>query len=670
MRNFVPIGIPITPNSEVLISERSKQEILEAAKIEDVIGDFVSLKRRGSNMVGLCPFHPEKTPSFAVSPSKNLFKCFGCGKAGDSVTFLMEHEHYTFPEALRYLADKFGIKIEEKEFSPEELAIRQLNESLYLVNDFALKYYQEQLFDTDRGRSVGLSYFKQRGYREDIIRKFGLGFAPESGDQLTQAAIKAGYSMEHLQELGLVTERQRDFFRNRVIFTIHNQSGKAVGFAGRNLTNDPKSPKYLNSPESEIYHKSRILYGMFFAQRAIRKEDECILVEGYTDVLSLYQGGIENVVASSGTALTVEQVRLIKRFTPNLKMLYDGDLAGRKAALRGSDLALEQDLNVRIALLPEGEDPDSYLRKVGSTAFTDYLDQNAEDFVLFKTRTLLEDAGNDPIRRTAVAKDVLSSVARIPDALKRAMYIKECARLLEMEESSLHSELNKQIRQILQKRLKDSPGAAPADRDRYELPTSDALTPEEEERLRQESRKAAQGPKEDFSEYDIARVLINYGDKVFEEEENISVAEYIVNNLKEVVEEIEKNLFREIVQLSIRRIEQKQPINPQFFMDQDSDEIRKLTLDMLQSEYEASEGWTRKFEVYFKNPEENFFKDAIQSVFKLKFNIVRKVIRRNHEEMKEVKGEEELRRLLMVHNELKETEKILASQLGMVVPPH
>jgi DNA primase len=653
-----------------LISERSKQEILEAAKIEDVIGDFVSLKRRGSNMVGLCPFHPEKTPSFAVSPSKNLFKCFGCGKAGDSVTFLMEHEHYTFPEALRFLADKFGIKIEEKEFSPEELAIRQLNESLYLVNDFALKYYQEQLFDTDRGRSVGLSYFKQRGYREDIIRKFGLGFAPESGDQLTQAALKAGYSMEHLQELGLVTERQRDFFRNRVIFTIHNQSGKAVGFAGRNLTNDPKSPKYLNSPESEIYHKSRILYGMFFAQRAIRKEDECILVEGYTDVLSLYQGGIENVVASSGTALTVEQVRLIKRFTPNLKMLYDGDLAGRKAALRGSDLALEQDLNVRIALLPEGEDPDSYLRKVGSTAFSDYLDQKAEDFVLFKTRTLLEDAGHDPIRRTAVAKDVLSSVARIPDALKRAMYIKECARLLEMEESSLHSELNKQIRQILQKRLKDSPGAAPSERDRYELPTSDALTPEDEERLRQESRKAMPGAKEDFSEYDIARVLINYGDKVFEEEDNISVAEYIVNNLKEVVEEIEKNLFREIVQLAIRRTEQKLPINPQFFMDQESDEIRKLTLDILQSEYEASEGWTRKFEVYFMNPEQNFFKDAIQSVFKLKFNIVRKVIRRNHEEMKEVKGEDDLRRLLMVHNELKETEKILAMQLGMVVPPH
>lgn len=651
-----------------MISDRSKQEILEAARIEEVIGDFVTLKRRGSNLVGLCPFHPEKTPSFSVSPSKNLYKCFGCGKAGDSVTFLMEHEHLTFPEALRYLAGKFGVEIEEKEWTPEEKEAREFTESLFLVNDFALKYFQTQLFETDRGKSVGLSYFKQRGFREDTIRKFGLGFAPETQDGLTREATNAGYSIEYLKQLGLSSEHQRDFFRNRVIFTIHNQSGKAVGFAGRTLTNDKNSPKYLNSPESDIYHKSKILYGMFFAQRAIRKEEECILVEGYTDVLSLHQGGIENVVASSGTSLTVEQTRLIKRFSPNLKVLYDGDLAGRKAALRGSDLALEQDLNVRVVLLPEGEDPDSYLRDVGAAEFQDYLAQKAEDFIVFKTKSLLEDAGHDPIRRTEVARDVLSSIARIPDALKRAMYIKECARLLEMEEQSLHSELNKQIRQLLQKKLKEQGRTSPdAPVYQEQIPTA-GLSPEEAERLRQESKRQGETLKDQFTERDIARILIAFGDQIFDKEHNETVAEYVIRNIDEVLEHFEHPIYKRVVELTFGRLQRKEPVNSAFYIQNQDEEIRKLAIDLLQSPYEISPGWSERYDVYPTLPEENFFKDALTSVWQIKLDKLQRLIADNQEQMKSHKGKEDEMEYILIHQHLIEQRQWLAERLGTVVP--
>ena len=652
-----------------MISDRSKQEILEAARIEEVIGDFVTLKRRGSNLVGLCPFHPEKTPSFSVSPSKNLYKCFGCGKAGDSVTFLMEHEHLTFPEALRFLAGKFGVEIEEKEWTPEEKEAREFTESLFLVNDFALKYFQTQLFETDRGKSVGLSYFKQRGFQEDTIRKFGLGFAPETQDGLTRDATSAGYSTEHLKQLGLTTEHQRDFFRNRVIFTIHNQSGKAVGFAGRILTNDKHSPKYLNSPESDIYHKSKILYGMFFAQRAIRKEEECILVEGYTDVLSLHQGGIENVVASSGTSLTVEQVRLIKRFSPNLKVLYDGDLAGRKAALRGSDLALEQDLNVRVVLLPADEDPDSYLRNVGTAEFREYLAQNAEDFIVFKTKSLLEDAGHDPIRRTEVAKDVLSSIARIPDALKRAMYVKECARLLEMEESSLHSELNKQIRQLLQKKLKEQSRKSPDDPDYQEQIPTAGLSPEETERLRQESKKGDVKPlKGHLTERDIARILIAFGDQIFDPEHQETVAEYVIRNIDEVLEHFDHPLYKQVAELTFGRLQRKEPVNPAFFVQNQDEDIRKLAIDLLQSPYEISPGWSERYDVYQKLPEENFFKDALISVWQIKLDKLQRLIADNLDQMKSHLGKEDEMEYILIHQHLLEQRHWLAERLGTVVP--
>ncbi len=429
-----------------MIKEKTVQEIFETARVEDVIQDYVSLKRRGVNLIGLCPFHNEKTPSFTVSPAKNIYKCFGCGKGGNAVQFLMEHEQFTYPEALRHLAAKYGIEIEEEEVSSEERLEQQRADSLFLVNEFAMNYYQEQLFETDLGKSIGLNYFKERGFREETIKKFGLGYAPEGKDKFTLAAVNASYNAELLKQLGLTTDYGSDFFRNRVMFTIRNLSGKVVALAGRIMATDVKAPKYINSPETEIYHKSKVLYGAYFAKGPIRKQDECILVEGYTDVISLHQAGIENVVASSGTSLTTGQIHLIKRYTSNVKVLFDGDPAGIKAALRGIDMLLEQDLNVRIVILPEGEDPDSYLKKVGTEAFKDFINgEEAKDFILLKADLLLQEAGNDPIKRAGIIKEIVQSIARVPDPLKRSLFVKECSRLFEVDENILINETNKAV---------------------------------------------------------------------------------------------------------------------------------------------------------------------------------------------------------------------------------
>ncbi|MBK8669789.1 MAG: DNA primase [Saprospiraceae bacterium] len=352
-----------------MITQKTVQEVMNIARVEDVIGDFINLKRRGVNMIGNCPFHDEKTPSFTVSPSKNIYKCFGCGKGGDSVRFIMDHEHLSFPEAVRFLAARYRIEIEETENTAQEIEQKQVTDSLYIVNDFARDYFTDVLFNRSEGRNIGLSYFKERGYRESTIKKFQLGYATEERDEFTKKAIDKKFNIEHLRTLGLTSKSDLDFFRSRVMFTIHNVSGKVVAFAGRTLSSDKKQPKYINSPESEIYNKRAVLYGLFFAKEAIRKADECILVEGYTDVITLHQGQIENVVASSGTSLTREQIRLIKRYTPNIKIIYDGDPAGIKAALRGLDLVLESDMNVKLVLLPDGQDPDSFLAAQGTEAF-------------------------------------------------------------------------------------------------------------------------------------------------------------------------------------------------------------------------------------------------------------------------------------------------------------
>lgn len=352
-----------------MITQKTIQEVMNTAKVEDVVGDFVNLRRRGVNLIGNCPFHDEKTPSFTVSPSKNIYKCFGCGKAGDPVRFIMDHEHISFPESIRFLAQKYRIEVEETEQTAQEIENKHIIDSYYIVNQFAKDYYTDVLFNRVEGKNIGLSYFKERGFREATIKKFQLGYATDDRDEFTKKAIDKKFNIEHLRTLGLTTKSDVDFFRARVMFTIHNISGKVVAFAGRTLSSDKKQPKYINSPESDIYNKRAVLYGLYFAKEAIRKQDECILVEGYTDVISLHQGGIENVVASSGTSLTKEQIRLVKRYTPNIKIIYDGDQAGIKAALRGLDLVLESDLNVKLVLLPDGHDPDSFLASQGSDAF-------------------------------------------------------------------------------------------------------------------------------------------------------------------------------------------------------------------------------------------------------------------------------------------------------------
>jgi len=431
-----------------MIPQETIHQIIQAANVVDVVGDFVSLKKRGANMIACCPFHNEKTPSFSVSSTKQIYKCFGCGKGGDSVRFLMDLEGLSYPEALKWLAKKYGIEIQEKEYTDEELLAQNERDSLFIVTEFAQKYYAE-LLKSDEGKSIGHSYFKERGYTEATIEKFGLGYSLDAWDSFTKEALKKGFTIPILEKAGLSIIKEGkdpiDRFRGRVIFPINNVAGKTIAFGARILKVNPKSPKYLNSPETDIYHKSRIVYGIFDAKTAIRQEDNCYLVEGYTDVVSLNQAGVENVVASSGTSLTKEQIQLIRRFSNNITVLYDGDAAGINASLRGTDLILEENMNVKVVVFPDGEDPDSYVQKVGSEAFKIYIKENQKDFVRFKAEVSLEKVGNDPIAKAGLITDLVETIIKIPDAIKRAVFYKEVANLLEIDEEVLINEGNKFI---------------------------------------------------------------------------------------------------------------------------------------------------------------------------------------------------------------------------------
>lgn len=430
-----------------MIDHNTVQKILDAAHIEEVVGDFVSLRRRGVNLIGLCPFHNEKTPSFTVSPAKNICHCFGCGKGGGPVNFIMEHESLSYVDALRYLARKYGIEIVEKEETAEEIARRSSRENMFALNAFALKYFSDTLHNTEEGKSIGIGYFRERGFRDDTIKKFQLGYCPDRFEAVSVEALKEGFSRQTLIDTGLCTENQRggltDRFRGRVIFPVHTVSGQVVAFGGRVLKKTENTAKYVNSPESEIYHKSSELYGLYFAKNAIQRADVCYLVEGYTDVISMHQAGVENVVASSGTSLTTGQIRLIHRFTSNIVVLYDGDAAGIKASIRGIDMLLEEGMNVEVVLLPDGEDPDSFSRSQDSTQFIDYINRHKTNFILFKTQLLLGEAGNDPIKKAALIGDIVESISKIQDTIKQAIYIKDCARQFDIREEVLIKEVAK-----------------------------------------------------------------------------------------------------------------------------------------------------------------------------------------------------------------------------------
>ncbi|MBK8886864.1 MAG: DNA primase [Saprospiraceae bacterium] len=604
-----------------MITQKTIQEVMNTAKVEEVIGDVINLRRRGVNLIGNCPFHDEKTPSFTVSPSKNIYKCFGCGKGGDSVRFIMDHEHLSFPESIKFLAVKYRIEIEETENTAKEIENKLITDSLYIANDFARDYFCDVLFNRQEGKSIGLSYFKERGFREATIKKFQLGYALDERDEFTKKAIDKKFNIEHLRTLGLTSKSDLDFFRSRVMFTIHNISGKVVAFAGRTLSSDKKQPKYINSPESEIYNKRAVLYGLYFAKDAIRKNDECILVEGYTDVITLHQGGIENVVASSGTSLTKEQIRLIKRYTPNIKIIYDGDPAGVKAALRGLDLILESDMNVKLVLLPENQDPDSFLAGNGTEAFNAFLKDNEEDFIFFKTRVLLSDTGNDPIKKTIVIRDIVSSIAKIPDTFKRTLYIRQCGEMLDLSESVLLNEVNKVVRADAKaKKESNSPHSQelPVDSEDQWLNPKPVLSQSEPEILRNDA----------WQEKAVCSILVNYGHQVIDETKKQTVSQYILESVQDILSYFDIELYRKIIEQVGKKIDAGFTPDHAWFTGHEDEEIRNFAINAMSSPYTYA-SWEKK-EMFLqtqKMPDENYVRDAESALLRLQLRKSKRVIK-------------------------------------------
>lgn len=603
-----------------MIPQDTIMSILDSVRIEEVVGDFVSLKKRGANLIGVCPFHKEKTPSFIVSPAKGIFKCFGCGKAGDSVRFIMEHEHYSYPEALRFLAQKYGIIIEEKERTPEELMAQNERERMFNVNTFAQQYFSEVMKKQEEGIAVGMSYFRERGFRDAIIDKFQLGYCLNQRDTFIQHAIKNGYSKELLLKIGLASgneERLYDKYQGRVIFPIHNLTGKVVGFGARILSGDKTKAKYLNSPESEIYNKSQTLYGIFFAKNEISRLDNCILVEGYADVLSMHQAGIENTVASSGTSLTTEQIRLISRYTKNVTILYDGDSAGIHAALRGTDMILEEGMNVRIVVLPPDEDPDSFVQHNPIEVVRDYISNNAKDFISFKTQLLLKDAYNDPIKRAEVLKDIVGSIAVIPDAIYRATYIKECSRLMEMPEQSLMNELNK----ILRAKAKKT-GLEP----QQDFGVEDVKV----EQQLQNPNVVDSAPVGFYQEQELVKLLLMYGDREIDidgvDENNnptiykISVASFIIDDLKNDDLLFKDEIHQIIFNVYDRALDEGQLPKEQYFISNENSRIVELAANLLSSRYKL-DNWG-KHDIKVKTEEDVLSKMVITTLLRYKDMVI------------------------------------------------
>lgn len=644
-----------------MIRKETIDKIFEIAAIEEVVGDFVNLKKRGANLLGNCPFHNEKTPSFTVSPSKGIYKCFGCGKAGNSVNFIMEHEKLTYPDALRQLAKKYNIAIEEDEtISDEDREKYNHRESLMLTSDFAKKFFVDTLWNTEYGQTVGLSYFKERAFREDIVKKFELGFSPQEWSGLTEAAKEAGFEDRYLIETGLsiLHEEKKsvyDRFRNRVMFPIHNITGRVIAFGGRILATNPNSPKYVNSPESEIYHKSNVLYGIYFAKKTIRDLDNCFLVEGYTDVVSLHQSGIENVVASSGTSLTTEQIRLIGRFTKNITILYDGDPAGIKASLRGIDMILEEGLNVKIVLFPDGHDPDSYVRSVGGTAFQEYVLKTQSDFIVFKTNLLLADTHNDPIKKADLIRDIVESIAKIPDAIKASLFIKECSKLMDMDERLLLSELNK----FSLKKVKKA-------NNQEELSTIGIESEIQATPIVKENRP------NDSQEKEVIRILVNYANQniILADEagkpQSISIAAYIL----QVIEQEQLTFVNEpyIQLLGIIQAAIADGVVPSqtFFSNHSNQIVATLSAALLSSPHNLSERW-KEHDIYIPQEEKILEKVVKSALNHLRLNKSKKLFFEIGERLKENLSEEETTMYLQTHMAMREQIKFFERELGLVI---
>lgn len=662
-----------------MIKKETIEKVLDTVRIEEVVGDFVDLKKRGTSLIGNCPFHNEKTPSFHVSVAKGIYKCFGCGVGGDSLKFVMELEKYSYPEAIRYLADKYSIAIEEVQRSPAQLAAQDKRESLYVLSSWAGKYFKEQLWNTEIGQSIGLSYFKERGYREEIIKKFELGYSPDQWTILSDAAVAAGFHKDYLKEIGLSIERDDaslyDRFRGRVIFPIHNLTGRVIGFGGRTLKTEKSIPKYVNSPESEIYHKSDVLYGLNFAKKAIMDKDTCYLVEGYADVISMHQAGVENVVSSSGTSLTTGQIRLIARFTKNVVILYDGDAAGIKASLRGTDMLLEEGLNVKVLLFPDGNDPDSYVQTYGGTAFKEYVGSHQEDFIFYKTNILLQDTGGDPIKRAEVIREVVQSIALIPDEIKVSVFIQQCSRLLEIEERVLLTELNKmrlQKAKAIEKKesAAASPRFAPSDMPPQDMPPADFfLTDAERSDIGLPPAEAIQTiTPEILQEREIVRILLNYGAELatWEGDGDIPVAPLLLSALDDISFEDRPSAF--IVEVFRKKAEDFEIPEAKFFFSHEDKDVQDLAITCVSTPYELSPNWNDdKRKIYVTLEREHLKELTIQAIYRIKKRKVEREMFKIREELKSGGSDVDMEILLSKYQKLKEAEKFLGTFLGTIV---
>jgi DNA primase len=644
-----------------LITRETIDKVFETARVEEVIGDFVQLKRAGSNYKGLSPFSDERSPSFMVSPVKQIWKDFSSGKGGSVVTFLMEHEHFTYPEAIRFLANKYNIEIEETETSQEDKIEANERESMYLVSEFAKTYFQETLLNSEEGKAIGLSYFKERGFTNETIAKFGLGYSPETWDAFTKEALTKGYQLDYLDKVGLTIVREDgkhfDRFKGRVMFPIQSLSGRNLGFGGRILTNDKKAAKYLNSPESEIYHKSKVLYGIFHAKQAIAKQNNCYLVEGYTDVIQMHQAGIENVVASSGTALTPDQIRLINRLTKNITVLFDGDAAGLRASVRGIDLILEEGMNVKVCTFPDGEDPDSFAKKNSYEDLVSHLENNAKDFIQFKASLLMVEANNDPIKKADLIRDMVVSISKIPDRIKREIYIQECSRIMDISEQVLLNTLA----QLVQKDISEAGKKFKQEQKAFEVVKNEPLVHHEKVNIVYElERKIIEmlllyGSQE--ADFDDFILKSNEEGEMIEEKETstIKVHQRIYLSLQEDEVELANPLFKEIYSDLIAYYNQNEQFNIEQYLMQLSAEHSQMVTDILMlEEKELLHNWETKH-IYVKTKNQNVSQYVTETIVSLREYLINKLIMdlMNSYSSEEKNDLEELKSTINDYNKLK-----------------
>ncbi|XOV95145.1 MAG: DNA primase [Bacteroidota bacterium] len=638
-----------------MISPVTIEEVKNKADIVEVVGDFVTLKRSGSSYKALSPFTNEKTASFYVVPSKGIFKDFSSGKGGDAITFIREIDGLSYIEAIKFLAQKYGIEIIEEEQSDEALEAQNKRESLFIVLGFARDYFIDCLWNHEEGKSIGLSYFKERSFTEDSVRKFELGYSIEAWDGLLNAAEEKGYSKQLLEEAGLIISKEDktyDRFRNRVIFPIHNLTGKVIAFGARILSNDKKQPKYINSPETELYNKSKILYGIFFAKQEIRKKDNCFLVEGYTDVISMHQSGIHNVVSSSGTALTEDQIKLIRRYTENVTIIFDGDQAGIKASIRGIDMLLAGGLNVRAVALPDGEDPDSYARQLGTTAFAHFIEKEAQDIIQFKTKLFLDEAQGDPVRKAAMIKDIVVSITKIEDPVKRTVYIKECSNLMDIDEAVLVAEQNKIL--LTERRKKGTATRAPET-------LVDIPIPEEDQLEGVDILKVIE-----FQEKESVRVLVNYGKNTIkgQELEDESLIKYFMAEVDEI--KFTNPIYHEILGIFKDRLGAGEIIDGDYLLQHGSNDVQKVVVELMTNKYELSENWEKKYKIHVPRESEILRDVTYTNILRLKFRIVQHLIQEENQKLKEAKDQSDVDIYLDEISELKKIEMDIAKALGNV----